>query len=446
MSGETETYISVSQSSYNDMMGKLRRSDDQKRRMDAVQVQLAQADRNLAWQREQQTRQQAAFESAVKSLSSELRSATQRFQQELASQKAQFQHETRRLDYRLDVQAAFMKAQFDDLQRVESNKESAARQWLGDVRVMLDYIRDEMPHQKFAPGELDDLEQKFQRAESNMQVDFGAALSSAQERWGEALKLKTKIEQGQLEWNAHLEEAQKGARELLAEVEVQQAAKWLMDTEEGSVEIEAEVDYWSNGDLGRLQQQVTESLKILEARASELDLADLKDAIAKQDALSASIEKCVSLAQERLIASQLRVNIAEDVLAELEGAGWKLEDSAWQGEESDDGKGWKNSYHMKLRDLGNNEIVTVVVPEPTPQGAIRNRLQFAYYPKDNSDARFASAQTNNLNGVLARLGLSGKGLSCVPGQEGTIRGDAERQDFERVRNALQAKARQSGGQ
>ena len=445
MSGEKETSVSVSQSTYNDLMRKARKANEIERREIAVQAQLDKANRNLQWQRDQQARQQAAFDKAVNSLSSELQSATRKFQQELASQKAQFQGETQRLDRRLDMQAAFVKAQFDDLKRVEKNKEAHARQWLDDARVMLGYI-NELPHHKFARGKLDGLEQKFNISKSNLLVDFGAALSTAQSLHNDALELIVEIQQKQSEWNAFYKETEEGARKLLAEVEVQQAAEWLMDFEGGSEKIAAEVDYWSDGELGRLQHQISESLRILERDKDALGVEDLKASLDKQNSMADEIEKCVSYAKERLIASQLRVGIAGDVLAELAGAGWKLEDSAWEGEQGDDGKGWKNSYHMKLRDMGNNEIIAVIVPEQATRGTIENRLQFAYYPKDYRDARFASAQTSHLNGIIKRLGLTDKNLDCVPGHERTIRGNSERQDFQRLRSSSVAKANKPIGQ
>jgi hypothetical protein len=77
-------------------------------------------------------------------------------------------------------------------------------------------------------------------------------------------------------------------------------------------------------------------------------------------------------------------------------------------------------------------MITIVLPEETPVGAIENRIQFAYYPRDNNDAKFAARQTERLGRTLAKLGLTQEGLRCVPGHERTIRGDEVRRDFAKI--------------
>lgn len=128
----------------------------------------------------------------------------------------------------------------------------------------------------------------------------------------------------------------------------------------------------------------------------------------------------------------MRTNIAEDLVEELATAGWEVQDSAWQGEEAD-GKGWKNSLHIKLKDMGDNEMITIVMPDEPRRGEVENRVQFAYYPHQNNDRHFANDQTRKLNGVLQKLELSDQPLQCVKGHEMTHRADEVRRDFTKIK-------------
>jgi len=259
-----------------------------------------------------------------------------------------------------------------------------------------------------------------------------AAISTGQQLCGKALRLQAEIEMRALEWDAYYSEALTGARRQLAELDSQQSARWTFDTEQGSQELDAEIDYWSDGAITQLKGRIEQAIATLEAQPQQLTLDDLKHHIDASQEAQAELEGIVTAAKERLIASQLRVTIAQDLLDELDASGWTLDECVWEGEVSD-GKGWKNSYHLRLRDLGGNEMITVILPEDTPSGAIENRVQFAYYPHDNNDARFAANQTARLNDTLRALGLSQQQLQCVPGHETTIRGDEQRRDFEGIR-------------
>jgi hypothetical protein len=86
-------------------------------------------------------------------------------------------------------------------------------------------------------------------------------------------------------------------------------------------------------------------------------------------------------------------------------------------------------------------MVTIIVPEPTPLGEIKNRVQFAYYPKNNNDTRFAAKQTAALQQMLMNKGLTSEPLQCMPGHERTTRGDEIRRDFAKVRQTTRGKGR-----
>lgn len=487
MSGEKE--VRLRESEYRRLMSAARQVENEQSHASALDAQLRRAQQQIHEQQSAADRRQQAFERSMGNLSQEIQSTTRDFHQrlvrqqrehagdvrrmeqetsqrlaqqqrdfarsigqldqrvskQLTEQRAEFTRRVEQLDQRLAgqrqeylgliaEQATQVQRQFASIEQRRLNAQQHAEQWLADSRVILNYIDQHQRHEQFAPGELAGLKSELAMCRRN--IDAGheqTAIATGQALYGKALKLQSEIELRQMEWDIYYSEAVTGARAQLAALESQQIARWVFDTDQGSQELDAEVDYWSDGALSSLKGRVEQSLTTLEQQPHTLTLDDLKQRIsANQDGM-AELETIVTGAKERLIASQLRVNIAEDVLSELEAEGWRLQDHVWQGQDADAGKGWKNAYHLKLRDQAGDEMITIVLPEETPIGSIENRVQFAYYPKDNNDEKFAARQTERLNRTLAKLGLTQEGLRCVPGHERTIRGDETRRDFDKVR-------------
>lgn len=442
MSGEKE--VRLRESEYHRLMNAARRVENEQSRAVALDARLRQAQRQIEEQRAATERRQQAFAGAIGNLSQEIQASTRDFQQQLQAQRTEYTRGIEQLGQRLAgqrqeylgliaEQAAQVEQQFARIEQHRRDARQAAALWLADARVILDYIDQHQRHAQFAPGELDLLNGDWTLSRRNLDAGHEqAAIATGQALYAKALKLQAEIEFRQLEWDTFFNEALSGARAQLATLEAQRSACWVIDSEHGSQELEAEIDYWSDGALSALQTRVEQAIATLERQPPTLTLDDLKHQIATNQEALAELERIITGAKERLIASQLRVTIAQDLLDDLGRSGWALEDSVWEGETAD-GKGWKNSYHLRLKDLGGNEMITVIIPEDRPQGQIENRVQFAYYPRDNNDARFAAAQTARLNRTLVDLGLTREPLACVPGHERTIRGDEQRRDFERIR-------------
>ncbi|CRI67788.1 hypothetical protein THIOKS1810006 [Thiocapsa sp. KS1] len=486
MSGEKE--VRLREGEYRRLMNAARQVENEQSRTDALDAQLRQAQRQIHEQQATADRRRQAFERSIGNLSQELQATTRdlhqrlvrqqqehagnvrrleqetsqrlaqqqrdfnssigqldkRLSQRIKEQGAEFNRRVEQLDQRLvgqrreylgliAEQAEHVQRQFANLEQRRMSAQQYAEQWLADSRVILDYIEQNQQHQQFAPGELAVLKSDLAMSRTNIEAGHEqAAIATCQALYGKALKLQAEIEFRQMEWDTYYSEALNGARAQLAALEAQQTARWVFDTHQGSHELDAEIDYWSDGALSALKGRVEQSISTLEQQPHALTLDDLKQRISNNQECIIELETIVVGAKERLIASQLRVNIAQDLLDELGRSGWQLEDSTWQGETAD-GKGWKNSYHMKLKDLGGNEMISVIIPEDRPEGEIENRVQFAYYPHDNNDARFAASQTARLNETLAEIGLTQEPLQCVPGQERTIRGDEQRRDFAEIR-------------
>jgi len=84
---------------------------------------------------------------------------------------------------------------------------------------------------------------------SNFESAMGVELARSVAVVDLAVMLQAEIEMRALEWDAYYSEALTGARRQLAELESQETARWTFDTDQGSQELDAEIDYWTDGAL-----------------------------------------------------------------------------------------------------------------------------------------------------------------------------------------------------
>lgn len=437
MSGEKE--VRLREGEYHRLMNTVKQSEVQQQRLQTLDRELAQARQQMQAKQQQTEQRQREFDRTVNKLSQELQATTREYQQNLRGIHQKLDGQRSEYLELIAQQAAHMQHQFDKIARKEQSAKVAAEQWLQDAGHVLDYIATHQRHQQFAPGELQTLQSELNQSQNTAhQGHYQAAIATGQALYGKALKLQAEIEYKQLEWDSHHQLALEGIRKQLAEVDLQQQASWdFTDTEsQSSQAIAAEIDYWTDGVLSAFQEQLQQQCAQLENTNEILTIDTLKQYIEQAPEREAELNAIVEQAKARLIASQLRTNIAEDLVEELASAGWQVQDSAWQGEEAD-GKGWRNSLHIKLKDMGDNEMITIVMPDEPRRGEVENRVQFAYYPHQNNDRHFANDQTRKLNGVLQKLELSDQPLQCVKGHEMTHRADEARRDFAKIKQGSQ---------
>ncbi|MDR2625517.1 MAG: hypothetical protein LBC37_04215 [Zoogloeaceae bacterium] len=401
----------------------------------AIRRELASAEASIREQQQASARREREFDKTINQLSEDLRNSAREFQQRLTQQQEAFSRETRRLDERLDQQAQAHRllAEFTQecVARLDAKEKSAreyAGQWLRDAETIVAYIREHQQHGKFAPGKLAELEQDAATIHENVKREhFEAAISSAQTLYRRAMTVRVEIALAQAEWDAWLAEAEKGAATLLADLDAQKLARWVIKSEDGEQEFDAEIEYWSEGQFTALCQSVKTRAEDLRRNAATKTVDELKQAVSGYGEARAALEKIIEEAKARQFSSIFRFNFAETLAESLEKDGWVVAETAWEGADQDAKGGLVNGYHMKLQDVSGNgdETVTIIAPD--------NTVRFDYFAQDNNNTRFAANQTRKLNERLHELGLAEGELRCVPGHERTHRGEEQKRDFAAVR-------------
>lgn len=305
---------------------------------------------------------------------------------------------------------------------------AAARRLFDDARTMHDAIRDTLPHDRFAPGRLERLASRLEVARGNLEAHAaGYSLSQVQDLYLDLSELRADVERLALEWEALRAEALAALRTVAATIE-DNAERPIAEADPGTV---LDVDHWTDGGLAALRDAVARQVDLVADPDCPLDAAELRALITEtapehEGRLDALVER----AAERIVASQLRVNVAEQVVAVLEGQGF-----AWSGNTYAAGDE-RRAFFSRLRHRADGgEVVVEVAPDGDGSGFTLRILSYEDDPDD--------AARRERSAAVSRA-LRAEGLDAGdPAEEGGEPDPALR-DFDRLaRPAARSRPAQS---
>ena len=265
---------------------------------------------------------------------------------ELDAERDERRAETRRLQGGLDALTA-------DKDRARE----AAAAALADARVMQEIVAA-LPHERYAPGELAPLARRVQEAEEHLAEGRPeAAVVKAQDTFDALTRLRVDVELRRSEWLVLRAAALEGLVVLDERIRLNASSSVIDEHGEAVAEARFEVDHWSDGALGELRDDVSRLTTAVRA-GDELTLDELREIVRAQvPALEGRLGEVVETARRRVVASQLRANVADLVAEALEG-GFAYHTEQWTYADDDD----REAVYARLRHLSGNEIVIEVAP------------------------------------------------------------------------------------
>ncbi|MCP4749660.1 MAG: hypothetical protein GY866_02090 [Proteobacteria bacterium] len=306
------------------------------------------------------------------------------------------------------------------------NKQSRAKQWQNDVRQLQSIIDEEYRHDKFLPGRLASLKKELVIVQRNLEnEDNEAAISAAQQTYLKTQEMRIDLERLESEWQTHLTLAKRSAAEVLAICDAQEIATFVFEAEEGSEEIDGEIDFWTEGELSKLRQRVIDIQKRLQL-PDELSLDEFKQIVMESESLNEQCLNLTEIAKKALVASQLRNNIAQLIEDTLADTNWETIDSTYQDND------FRKPLHVKMKNFSGDEIVTIITPEEKSDN-IMNRINISFFDRSSNDESYRLERLNSLMETFSENGLDCTKPSCVPGTEHARMPDANKLDFERLR-------------
>lgn len=445
MSGRKCTDVTISEDNYNELLSNARRADNARRAAERRVQKEREQNRKL--QRDFERRQQAMqeeYRNGLNDLSDDIQSLERQQNQRLEEvrvqsardlaalgrdvnrriekQGARFQRALK--DHRSEVDGA-LRAIRDDIRTDRERQRQAARSQIDDLEKLFQLMRSQRAHERFAPGELDSLESRFSLCRNNLERgNFQAALASGQERYFDYQELQLRIAERQAEWEAYLAEVRRLAEETSGAMAAAEGATYTFAEGDMSQEVEAQVDYWSEGALTDFRNRLDGHLGRLgdPEKLSTEELKQMMDEIAPmEDELSDIVER----AKERLVQSQVRQNIAASILTSFKGTDWELDDSTYEQED------FRRGLHLKLKNPAQEEIVASVTPIETADGGVTSNVEINFFDRFN-DEQLRQARLQEMHESMHTEGVQVGSFGCLDQSEGRS-GDEQMRDFERLR-------------
>ena len=263
----------------------------------------------------------------------------------------------RKLDNKVD-------SLIESIEAKEANKRNQALAWFEEAKDALIAI-DSYRHDKFCPNEYAKLQQKLKLSRINIENEvFESSISGSQALWQDACELKAKLEQFENEWNIYFEQAIESTTKLIATCDAQTTLELAFDVENGSEKLAVNIDYWCDGELSKLKELALSQQNIL-TNSDQMEIKDFKNLIQESSQLIAEAEGLTQRAKEAIILSQLRSDMASDIVDSLDASGFELVESCFKADDE------RDAIHLKMINITGDEIVTIITGD-----VIQNEIQY----------------------------------------------------------------------
>ncbi|MBQ9940008.1 MAG: hypothetical protein IJO74_00500 [Clostridia bacterium] len=282
------------------------------------------------------------------------------------------------------------------LKERDQNHREQAQFWINQAEAFFADI-EQYRHDMFTPNQLARLRGHIAQVQQDMQSEaYQSAIASARSIFNQAVDLKERVVQAEIEWAHYHTQFQQAFADLRSELYYHQTMQFIINTEAGEEHIDANIDYWSNGSLSSIAEAIEQMTEIME-RINDVPTTELIAMLERIKEQRSLLDKARENAKDALISSQMRAEMASTMAEHLQMAGWEFVGYTYEGSELN------AALHVKFRDNMGNEIVTVISPQ-NHQGELCNNMQVNFFDPYNNDESMRGIW---VDGILERLREAG---------------------------------------
>ncbi len=334
-----------------------------------------------------------------------------------------------RLNREISATRQQLQTQINAIVAQEQKKAELAMQWIQAAQTLRDFIAQNYPrHSQFCPGALAKLERDLQQAQQNLQQGVSeAAIASAQAAYHGLSDLRLELERLEAEWLLWQGAALRSTEEILALARANRQCK-AIDLSGQELDIPIEVDYWTEGALSRLMQEVQDLQERIRSEEPIMSIDALREVVEHiAPELRSRLEDIIWEARQRVLGSQLRINIAEIALEALERQGFVVQDHTYEGGDP------RGRYVVKVQHTDGSEVVIVVSPKEGQP--LENDLEIHSYDAAQWSEEILQSRANEL-----AMALSAQGLQAPQPWQVAPRPDPGLRDIDRIRQKPRTRA------
>ena len=377
-----------------------------------LETQLNQAvyENSLVWQAQLEQTQQAAWQQADRQTQALLDEQAGAFRLLLDEQDRSFQA--------LWALAQQERQEYFAAQRQQAQRQLSARQrkaWLAqraceEAEALWWALADSYDHRRLAPGALDALKEQLAAARFNLQSElYEAALVAAQQAQHALSGLRLQMEQILARRAALAVEALTQAQ-FLCDFAAACAAVPAVDLDGRELDVTLDVNLWTDHRQESLARDAENLYAALEQQAGRLDEEQWLSVLQGQlPQLEEQLRQTVGEARRNVIASEVRFNVAHQVVEALSEQGFVLDEDA--GYQEDD---LRQPYQAILTSLDGSEVHVRVLAES--QDPLNYVLDIDSCDQEQRSEHELRHRTTEVLGSLQAAGLQVTGLyQAAPG-------------------------------
>jgi hypothetical protein len=280
------------------------------------------------------------------------------------------------------------------LENSEEARAQAAGEFLSGVEVVAREVAG-MPHDRFAPGQLDKVQRHIDDARSNMAAGHSdAALATAQSAYWGLADLRSEVSMLQDKFDRLHQETLARLQELLREAGDNHHVE--LDGEQGKTRLD--VDFWTDGELKQHEGALKAIQERLETEADQLTVAEVEAVESEVAGLENRTSDLVDRAVNRIVASQVRANTAAVFVEAAESHGFELVDSTYEGGDE------RGQFIVSVRNLAGSERVAVVFPVG-PDDSRENEVEVHSFEETFVDENTQHQRAAELANTMRELGV-----------------------------------------
>ena len=274
-----------------------------------------------------------------------------------------------------------------DIEKKEKSKEKIANLWISQAKAFFKDI-EKSRHDLFTPGELRELELQLERTTTDMKNQmYESATSDSREVFYKAFKLKDVIANAEMEWSEQFKLYQYMLSTVKSNISSSYEKDFIFNTDSGEKSVDANINYWTNGELNKMRDVVKEIIK-QGKEPDKMSTALLKDMTDNLEQINTEVMRLEEKAKEELIASQKRGEMANHLIEVFDAKGWSAKGVTYEGDEQN------NPVYVKMSDGCENEFVVVISPDrenANGNGVLGNTIEINHFNESND---------LTLNGIL----------------------------------------------
>lgn len=312
------------------------------------------------------------------------------------------------------------------LYKKDADENRQAQLMLKDLKLLVTASGARTNHSKFAEDKWNQLKRRVEKI-SKANVPSGSIISEVMNLTNDLWDLEEDVLKAQFKFEVIHNLVLNQVTELLQTMSKNRNGVFFSDEDgknkkdEKGNEIKVELDYWTKGEYGEVEKQVTKLEEELETKKNSSDLTEervnkIQEEIEK---LNSAQSELIVLAVRRGLASQERRNISKDIVKALKQQGYdfkKMENDTnayhYLGSE-ESSSDFREGVFAVLKNGAGMEITVIVHPN---EDLTKNHIVFQR--NDNSPVTAAELR-NSIEGVRKIIASKGYKMGSVAEPEGT---------------------------